>query len=302
MKVVIYTDFAPLFGRLCNSWQNLLMAEGHQVDFVPLGCSDSDPIPLIEDVDLNFWVAGMFVLKRLAKVGLPRNAKNLLWMLDPLAEEGDSEGHRHKAVALDVFGNQFDTIIAMNSLIADYANRHYPNVRTYIVPITVDPIHIIAPMPDATRSLDVLHLGHRSERRQNLEKQFTEKAKFSYRFVWGGLWDEAREPVLTGSRISLKTHLDSHVYFDQFRSFEAWAAGNALISEPSGPTEEYGVEPGVHHIVCQMDAFVDTCDEILRDAGKRSQMIAAGQELLRTRYVPAVWKDKMLEILHLTVD
>jgi glycosyltransferase involved in cell wall biosynthesis len=117
-------------------------------------------------------------------------------------------------------------------------------------------------------------------------------------FIWAGLWGAARDAFRAGARINLNVHADAELhYFDQFRTFEAWAAGTAVVSDSFEGWEDFGIQPGVHMAMAELQDLPRACAELLADVPRREAMVRASQALLRERFSPAAWQGRMLAMM-----
>jgi hypothetical protein len=166
------------------------------------------------------------------------------------------------------------------------------------IPYTINSKDIITPIPEDKRQIDILQLGRKSVRRQEAEKLFANKDMVT-KFIYDGLYSKNRYQTIAESRISLNIHRDKPFSFNHHRIFEAWSQGSVVVSEPSNDLE-FGIKPDTHLVLSEIDNMPEVCQKLLADEPRRHKMITAAQELLRKRYTPDHWIDKMLEILKIT--
>lgn len=276
----------------------------------------SKPLPTIEETDISVFTGGLSMLWMLAVHGLPKTGKNIIWMFEPLIETNifaetvrkiirrfksfmgieASDFHYGKTKTMNAIGQKLDAIVGFNSLVTKYAERHFPTVPVIEIPYTVDPQHIISPLPEAERHIDILQLGRRSSRREQAERLFNRRGGVKATFIYAGLYNEHRYEVISQSKISLQIHGSRPFYFNQHRIFEAWAAGSVVVSEAFSP-EMDGVEEGKHLIVAELEDFPEVCNELLADREKRHEIVNASQELLKSSFLPDKWSDDLLRVL-----
>jgi hypothetical protein len=299
LKVHLYTDIDTLFGRASRLWMDVLVQAGHEVEFIDLGNSTEAPLPDVGPCDVNLLVAGIYALPRFAKQGLPRHGKHALWMFDPLTRDASATVHRHKAGLFDAVAPGLHAVMAMDASIERYLAQHFPALTTFRLPYLVADKHVRAPLAEAQRARDIIMLGGDTPRRRDAEKLFlTGGTARNAEFIWGGLWGAARDACRAGARVGLNVHADNELhYFDQFRTFETWAAGTAVASDSFAGWEDFGIEPNVHLVMADLKDLPQACAELLADVPRREAMVRASQQLLRERFSPAAWKGRMLAMI-----
>lgn len=299
LKIHIYTDIDTLFGNASRLWMDVLVEAGHDVEFIDLGTSTDAPLPDVGHCDVNLLIAGIYALPRFAVQGLPRNGKHVLWMFDPLTKNARATVHRYKTDLFDVIAPGLHAVLAMDSSIARYLAQHFPALATCQLPYMVAGKHMRTPLPEAQRNRDIIMLGGDTPRRRDAEQYFVNTAPaLKAEFVWSGLWGAARDACRAGARINLNIHADpEHTYFDQFRTFESWAAGTAVVSDIFEGGEDFGIEPGVHLVMADLKDMPLACADLLADVPRRQAMVQASQQLLRERFSPAAWQSRMLAML-----
>lgn len=300
MKVHLYTDIDTLFGRAARLWMDVLLQAGHDVEYIDMGTSTEAPLPEVGPCDLNLLVAGIYALPRFAKQGLPRHGKHALWMFDPLTRDASATVHSHKAGLFDAVAPGLHAVMAMDASIERYAARHFPALATFRLPYLVAGKHVRAPLAEAERTRDIVMLGGDTPRRREAQKLFIAgAAPHSAEFIWSGLWGAARDACRAGARIGLNVHADNELhYFDQFRTFETWAAGTAVVSDSFEGWEDFGIAPGVHLVTAELQDLPQACAELLADVPRREAMVRASQQLLRERFSPAAWQGRMLAMVN----
>ena len=298
MKVHVYTDIDTLFGRASRVWMDTLLDAGHDVEFIDLGTNTDAPLPDVGAADVNLLIAGIYALPRFAKQGLPRHGKHVLWMFDPLTKN-EASVHRHKAGLFDALAPELHAVMAMDGSIARYVAAHFSALAVFYLPYLVAGKHVKAPLAEAQRNRNIIMLGGDTPRRREAEKHFlASRAPLDAEFIWSGMWGAARDACRAGSRISLSIHADAeHTYFDQFRAFETWASGTAVVSDPFEGWESFGIEPGVHMAMAAPKDMPSVCAELLADVPRRKAMVQASQQLLRERFSPAAWQGRMLSMI-----
>lgn len=299
MKVHLYTDIDTLFGRAARLWMDVLLQAGHEVEFIDLGTSTDAPLPEVGPCDINLLVAGIYALPRFAKHGLPRHGKHALWMFDPLTRDASATVHRHKAALFDAVAPGLHAVMAMDASIERYVAQYFPALSTFRLPYLVADKHVRTPVAETQRTRGIVMLGGDTPRRREAEKLFlanpdTQDAEF----IWGGLWGAARDACRADARIGLNVHADKELhYFDQFRSFETWAAGTAVVSDRFEGWEDFGIAPGVHLVMAELRDLPKACAELLADVPRREAMVRASQQLLRERFSPDAWRSRMLAMI-----
>jgi hypothetical protein len=296
LKIHLYTDIDTLFGRASRLWMEVLLQAGHEVEFVDMGHSTDAPLPDVGACDLNLLVAGIYALPRFAKQGLPRHGKHVLWMFDPLTRNASATVHRHKAELFDAVAPGLHAVMAMDASIEHYLARHFPALTTFRLPYLMADKHVRAPLPEAQRTRDIIMLGGDTPRRREAEGLFLAGTNpaLNTEFIWSGLWGAARDACRAGARVNLNVHADPELtYFDQFRTFETWAAGTPVVSDSFEGWEDFGIEPGVHLVMAELKDLPQACAELLADAPRREAMVRASQQLLRERFSPAAWQGRM---------
>ncbi len=298
MKVHLYTDIDTLFGRASRVWMDTLLDAGHDVEFIDLGTNTNAPLPDAGAADVNLLIAGIYALPRFAKQGLPRHGKHVLWMFDPLTKN-EASVHRHKAGLFDALAPELHAVMAMDGSIERYVAAHFPALAVFYLPYLVAGKHVKPPLAEAQRNRNIIMLGGDTPRRREAEKHFlASRAPLDAEFIWSGMWGAARDACRAGSRISLSIHADAeHTYFDQFRAFETWASGTAVVSDPFEGWESFGIEPGVHMAMAAPKDMPSVCAELLADVPRREAMVQASQQLLRERFSPAAWQGRMLSMI-----
>ncbi len=279
LKIHVYTDIDTLFGRACRLWVDVLLAAGHDVEFIDLGMDTQDPLPDVGLADLNLLVVGIYAFARFGRHGLPRG-KNILWMLDPLTRDPAAAVHGHKAALFDAFAPQL--------------RRHHPAMAVSQLPYLIADKHIRPPQPEAARAGGVVFIGHPSSPREEAEVLFRQQS-VPADFVWAGLWGRERERRVQQARIVLAIHADpEHTYFDQFRILEAWAAGTPVACETTGALALHGIHAGEHLAAAELASLPALCRTLQDDVEPREALAAAGQALLRREFSVARWRTQML--------
>lgn len=299
MRIHLYTDIDTLFGRAVRLWMDVLLQAGHEVEFIDMGNSTEAPLPEVGPCDINLLIAGIYALPRFARHGLPRHGKHVLWMFDPLTRNASATVHRHKAELFDAIAPGLHAVMAMDASMERYLARHFPALTTFNLPYLVADRQLRAPLPEAQRSRDIVMLGGDTARRREAERLFLANTPpLKAEFIWSGLWGAARDTCRAGARINLNVHADPELrYFDQFRSFEAWAAGTAVVSDSFEGWEDFGIVPGVHMVMADLQDLPRACAELLADVPRREAMVKASQTLLRERFSPAAWRSRMLAMI-----
>lgn len=299
MKVHLYTDIDTLFGRASRLWMDVLLRAGHEVEFIDLGNSTDAPLPDVGPSDVNLLIAGIYALPRFAKQGLPRHGKHLLWMFDPLTRDASAVVHRHKADLFDAIAPGLHAVMAMDAPMGRYLHQHFPALPTFRLPYLVTGKHVRAPLPEAQRTRGIIMLGGDTPRRREAEGLFLAgPVPVNAEFIWSGLWGTARDICRAGARIGLNVHADNELhYFDQFRTFETWAAGTAVVSDSFEGWEDFGIEPGVHMVLAELRDLPQACADLLADVPRREAMVLASQRLLHERFSPAAWQGRMLAMI-----
>lgn len=299
MRIHLYTDIDTLFGRAVRLWMEVLLQAGHEVEFIDMGNSTEAPLPEVGPSDINLLVAGIYALPRFAKHGLPRHGRHVLWMFDPLTRNASATVHRHKAELFDAIAPGLHAVMAMDAAMERYLAQYFPSLTSLRLPYLVADKHVRAPLPEADRTRDIVMLGGDTARRREAERLFLAGANsLKAEFIWSGLWGAARDACRAGARINLNVHADPELrYFDQFRTFEAWAAGTAVVSDSFEGWEDFGIVPGVHMVMAELEDLPRACAELLADVPRREAMVRASQTLLRERFSPAAWQGRMLSML-----
>jgi len=299
LQIHLYTDIDTLFGRAVRLWMDVLLQAGHEVEFIDLGHSTDAPLPNVGPCDVNLLVAGIYAFERFAKHGMPRHGKHVLWMFDPLTRNASAMVHRHKAELFDAIAPGLHAVMAMDASIERYLAQHFPALTSLRLPYLVADKQLRAPLPEADRTRDIVMLGGDTARRREAERLFlASPGPLKAEFIRSGLWGTARDACRAGARISLNVHADSELrYFDQFRTFEAWAAGTAVVSDSFEGWEDFGIVPGVHMVMAELEDLPRACAELLADVPRREAMVKASQTLLRERFSPAAWEGRMLAMI-----
>ena len=297
MKIHIYTDIEVLFGRACRVWMKVLLAAGHEVEYIDLGMENTSPLPDLGPCDVNLLVAGIYAFSRFNTWGLPSHGKNVLWMFDPLTRNPESAMHGPKSVLFDALASQLDAVIAMDASIESYLHAHHPKLATCRIPYLISEQHIEVPQAESARSADVILLGGKSPHRERAQALF-EASAVRAEFLWSGVWGAERDARRRNARISLNIHAESkHTYFDQFRALDTWAAGTVVLTETSAGLAAFGIEPGIHLAMAELEDFPDVCAALLSDVEKRQRMVRASQALLREQFSARRWEKDMLAVL-----
>lgn len=297
MKIHIYTDIANLFGQACRVWMDVLLDAGHDVELVDIGMANDQPLPEVGHSDVNLLVTGIYAFARFKDWGLPRHGKNIMWMFDPLTRQEDALMHGYKATAFDAVAAGLDAVIAMDVSIQQYVQRHHPRLQTLQIPYLIAPKNIHTPMAESERSGQVIFMGGRTARREVAEVQLKARGPAA-EFTWAGLWGAARDEKRRRARISLNIHADAiHTYFDQYRTLEAWAAGTPVVTETTDGLAHWGIVPGTHLVMADLEDLPEVSIDLLADAARREQMAHAAQELLRAQFSPQRWRREMLSVL-----
>lgn len=297
MKIHVYTDIANLFGQACRVWMDVLLEAGHEVELVDMGMGNDQPLPELGPCDVNLLVTGIYALARFKTWGLPRHGKNIMWMFDPLTRQEEAVMHGYKATAFDAIASGLDAVIAMDASIAQYLEKHHPRLLTQQIPYLVAAPNIAAPLAESERTGQVIFMGGNTARRVAAEDSFKANGTPA-EFTWASLWGAARDAKRRRSRISLNIHADpAHTYFDQFRTLEAWAAGTVVVTESTDGLTPWGIVPGVHLAMADLQRLPEVCAELLTDPARRAQMAHTAQDLLRAQFSPERWRREMLSVL-----
>jgi len=299
LRIHLYTDIDTLFGRAVRLWMEVLLQAGHEVEFIDMGNSTEAPLPEVGPSDINLLVAGIYALPRFARHGLPRHGRHVLWMFDPLTRNASATVHRHKAELFDAIAPGLHAVMAMDAAMERYLAQYFPSLTSLRLPYLVADKHVRAPLPEADRTRDIVMLGGDTARRREAERLFLAGANpLKAEFIWSGLWGAARDACRVGARINLNVHADPELrYFDQFRTFEAWAAGTAVVSDSFEGWEDFGIVPGVHMVMAELEDLPRACAELLADVPRREAMVKASQTLLRERFSPTAWQGRMLAMI-----
>lgn len=272
---------------------DVLLAAGHEVEYVDLGTGTDGVLPAVGIADINMLVVGIYAFERFGKRGLPRG-KNILWMLDPLTRKPEAAVHGYKAGLFDTFAPQLDAVLAMDQAIEDYLRLHYPGLPVSQLPYLISDKHIRIPEPESMRTSDLLFIGHPSQPREEAEALF-KASGVQAEFVWAGLWGKAREDRLRHARIALTIHADpQHTYFDQFRTLEAWAAGTVIVNETTDGLAPHGILPGEHLVTGALDDLPSLCQALLSSPARRQAIAQAAQALLKKQFSVQRWQAHML--------
>jgi hypothetical protein len=275
-----------------------LLDAGHDVEFIDLGTNTDAPLPNVGAADVNLLVAGIYALPRFAKHGLPRHGKHVLWMFDPLTKN-EASVHRHKAGLFDALAPDLHAVMAMDSSIERYVAQHFRRLPPSTCPIwwpanTCGRRFLKRSETGASSCWAATRPGGAKPRSTFSPR----RAPLDAEFIWSGMWGAARDACRAGSRISLSIHADAeHTYFDQFRAFETWALGTAVVSDHFEGWESFGIEPGVHMAMAAPEDMPLVCAELLADVPRREAMVQASQQLLRERFSPAAWQGRMLSMI-----
>jgi hypothetical protein len=204
--------------------------------------------------------------------------------------------HHPKTLMFDAIAPQLHGVMGMNRAISNYVKRYFPTLAAFELPYLISEKHMRVPLADAARTRQVLMLGSDTPRRRQAEQAFrSSPASLEADFIWTNLWGLERDNCRAQSRLSLQIHADAqHTYFDQFRAFETWAAGTPVVSDHFEGWEEFGLEPGRHLVTADVRDLPSLCQELLADAPRRDAMAADCQILLRERFSPAAWRDRMV--------
>ncbi|MES2972934.1 MAG: glycosyltransferase [Pseudomonadota bacterium] len=296
MKIHIYTDIHVMFGQGALAWMDVLLAAGHDVEYIDLGAFGDGPLPDVGACDVNLLVVGIQACRRFIAHGLPAHGRKVLWMFDPLTRN-DASSHRYKAEVFDALAPQLHALAGMDQAVVDYSREHVPNLHACLIPYMVAARHVRQPVPDADRLVDAVWLGGDQGRRREAAALF-EAGGVNARFVWQHMWGRARDHLRQHSRIHLSIHADPHhTYFDQFRAFEAWAAGCAVVAEHSDDITALGIQPGLHLATAPLEQLPALCRNLLADEPRRRAMVEAGQDLLRREFSPERWRAEMLGLI-----
>ncbi len=296
MKIHIYTDIHELFGPAAMAWMNDLLSCGHDVEYVDIGIGTDQLLPNVGACDVNLLVAGVFAFKRFKNCGFPKHGRNVLWMFDPLTRDDSSE-HRYKAGLFDALAPGLHAVACMDDRILKYLSAHYPQLPAVRIPYLIAPATIATPDAGSQRNTPALWLGADNARRRHAAQLF-KSAGVPARFMFEHVWGAARDRMRKDSRIMLSVHADAHhTYFDQFRAFEAWAAGCAVVAEESDDIAALGIESGVHLVMTPLEQMPTMCRKLLDDEPRRQAMVDAAQDLLRREFSPARWRDEMFRLM-----
>lgn len=296
MKIHIYTDIPQLFGPGAMAWMQELLRLGHEVEYADIGVGINHPLPDLGACDVNLLVCGVYAFRRFSSGGFPRHGRNVLWLFDPLTRDDGSE-HRYKAALIDSLVPGLHAVACMDGNVMAYLATHFPRLPAARIPYVIAPATIATPGDGLRRSIPALWLGTDNARRQHAARLFAQEG-VPARFVFKHVWGKARDAMRKDSRIMLSVHADAHhTYFDQFRAFEAWAAGCAVVAEHSSDLSAMGVEPGVHLVTGELAQMPALCHELLGDEPRRLAMVEAAQDLLRREFSPARWRGEMLGLM-----
>jgi Glycosyl transferases group 1 len=299
LNVHIYTDIDTLFGRAARLWMDVLLEAGHEAELIDLGAATDQPLPDVGPCDINLLITGIYAMQRFSAFGLPRHGKHLLWMFDPLTKNEKATVHRPKTELFDALAPQLHAVMAMDASIERYIASHFPTLPVFRLPYLVAEKHIRAPLPESLRTRGAVMLGSETPGRRDMEARFLAAVPpTDVAFIWRGMWGSARDTCRAEARVSLNIHADSHhAYFDQFRTFETWAVGTAVLSDMFEGAGEFGIEPGVHLAMTSPQDMPSALNALLKDVAQREALTRAAQALLRERFSPASWRDRMLSMV-----
>ncbi|MDB5967484.1 MAG: hypothetical protein JWQ72_3984, partial [Polaromonas sp.] len=243
----------------------------------------------------------IYAFERFGRQGLPKLGKHILWMFDPLTANPAATMHRHKTELFEAIAPQLHAVLAMDASIGQHVRQRFPELPVFRLPYLIAERLICQPLPEPSRERGIIMLGGDSPHRRQAERVFKAAAGPAAKaeFIWRGMWGKARDGYRAGSRISLNIHADpAHTYFDQFRTFETWAMGTAVVSETCADLEAFGIEPGVHLAMGALPDLPAACEALMADVKRREAMVAAAQALLRARFTVPAWQATMVDILH----
>ena len=174
---------------------------------------------------------------------------------------------------------------------AGVAEFHRRGVTAVHTPLGYLPsLEAPARQPTSARAIDVLFLGHGSERRNAF---FARHADFFSTFNCHLVVSEVNRPrlaatpgyrsgdqrlaLIASSRILLCVHSTERPYFEQHRAMLALANGCLLVTESSQHTEP--LQDGVHFASAAIDALPALCRRYLTDPSALERVATAGREM-----------------------
>jgi hypothetical protein len=318
MKVAIYTSFRPIFNRLCESWRSVFIRHGIACETVTLEKGLHGALPLVADADVHLYIGGLSMLEILAakyrrlhwpqrlfttflqeksdtQRDRPSSVRHVLWLFEAMTDRTDSIFAIPTRCMMKCV-HWFDLVLTMDHLSHEYLSRKFPSMPLAEMPFMIAEEYVRTPLPENERTCDILMLGRATRRRRHAEALFHQRG-MDARFVYNGLYGDERYALWGASRISVNIHRDVPFYFDRVRTFEAWAAGTAVVSEKWGDLASFGVEEGKHLITAAYSDLPDVCASLLADVDHRQGLVRSAQTLLRNRYTPEKWSEKIIDLL-----
>lgn len=296
MKIAIYTLFAPIFGRLSNSWKKVFLSHGIDCEVVVLNRQYRGILPAPEGSDLHLYMGGLSMVEFLASQSTWPTGRHVLWLFEALTDKAESVFIKQTQCILEA-SSRLNMILAMDHLVLEFLTSRTPGTKVAEMPFMIAEEHIRPPRPDSAREVDVLMMGRRSSRRERGEVLFKEHG-VNARFVYEGQYGDSRYDLWATSRVNVNIHRDDHFYFDKVRTFEAWAVGTPVVSEQWGHTSVNGIIEGEHIISATLDEMPEACASLLADVQRRQAMVTACQSILRNYYTTEKWTDKMMALLN----
>jgi spore maturation protein CgeB len=151
------------------------------------------------------------------------------------------------------------------------------------------------------KMIDVLHLGRKTEKREKIVNSIR-NAEINILSFYKDTWWAKRKNILRQTRIFLNVSRDDHLYFDQFRVFEAIAHGALPLSQEVPDIEKLSFVRNEHIAITGEDGYAEACRELLSDDRRRKEVIENAQRLILGRYTPEKWFDEINRIFVSLID
>jgi hypothetical protein len=272
-----------IFGYTASAWSEYFKKMGHEVTCVNVSFygEDHDQYQQNAVVDVNFIIGCPILFQIIAQCGYPTSGRNILWVLDPLTHQ--SSFHADKVQSLEAMENRFDAIACMDSQIKAYFQNHCSAIPLIEMPYVLDEKRILEPMPENQKLIDILMLGRRTPRRDRVVESL-HAAGLNVNYMHHSCWGSKRQRALRNTKLCLQVSMDEHIYFDQYRIFEAYAHGAMVIGHEMPDMKKYGFYNGKNIVTCDVEDIPQHCIKLLEDDHCRMQIIESTQNLIRQNY------------------
>ena len=144
-------------------------------------------------------------------------------------------------------------------------------------------------------------LGRRTLKRDKVVKSLHD-AGLNVNYMFNNCWGNKRKRALINTKLLLQVSMDDHIYFDQYRIFEAYAHGSMVIGHSMPDMEKYGFSNGNNIVVCDLADIPKHCINLLANDHYRRNIIDTAQAHIREHYTVEKQGNIMLSLFRQVLE